>query len=574
MPKAKNILFVMYDQLRWDYLSCAGHPHLQTPHFDWVASRGVQFSRCYVQSPICGSSRMSTYTGRYVSSHGASWNGVPLKVGEQTMGDHLRDVGMDCVLIGKTHMRADTEGMKRLGIAPHGIIGARVSECGFDMGLRDDGMSVHGPDGSYDDNESAYNKFLKSKGYSADNPWHDNANAGVDENLNVKSGFELINSSMPANVREEDSETPWLTGQMIEWLEQRYDKNSESSDTPWCVHLSFIKPHWPYIVPAPYHSMYTQDQVIPVVQGDGEYSDAHPVLKAFQNGAVGTTAASEEARKKYIPAYMGLVKQCDDQLGRLLDYLRDSGRLDDTIVVLTSDHGDYLGDHYLGEKGLWHDCSVKVPLIIMDPDEAADATRGTCCDELVEAIDLLPTFVDVQAGDGEAATRSHVLEGHSLLPLLRQNPGKKQSNTSSVWRDHAISEYDFSMVPIREVLGLTVDECRWYVIVDEQWKCVFFTGNFRPALYDLKNDPDELHDLGGSEEAKHIEVMQKMRERHHQWLTRVCQRASLSDEKIKGMTGKSARRGVVLGIYEANKEQEPLFEKYRGKVDKDFTTAD
>ena len=164
MPKAKNILFVMYDQLRWDYLSCAGHPHLQTPHFDWVASRGVQFSRCYVQSPICGSSRMSTYTGRYVSSHGASWNGVPLKVGEQTMGDHLRDVGMDCVLIGKTHMRADHEGMKRLGIAPHGIIGARVSECGFDMGLRDDGMSVHGPDGSYDDNESAYNKFLKSKG--------------------------------------------------------------------------------------------------------------------------------------------------------------------------------------------------------------------------------------------------------------------------------------------------------------------------------------------------------------------------------------------------------------------------
>ena len=327
------------------------------------------------------------------------------------------------------------------------------------MGLRDDGMSVHGPDGSYDDSDSTYNKYLHSKGYKGENPWHDYANSGVDEQLNIKSGFEMVNASMPANVREEDSETTWLTSEMINWLDQRYSSNrsdgSDASDTPWCVHLSFIKPHWPYIVPAPYHSMYTQDQVLPVVQGKREYSAAHPVLKAFQNGVVGSTAASEQARKKYIPAYMGLVKQCDDQLGRLLDYLRDSGRLDDTLLVLTSDHGDYLGDHYLGEKGLWHDCSVKVPLIIMDPDESADATRGTHSSEMVEAIDLLPTFLDVQAGDGEAAKRRHVLEGHSLLPLLRQVSVEKSSDSSSTWRDHAISEYDFSMVPIRDVLGLT-----------------------------------------------------------------------------------------------------------------------
>ena len=123
MTRQKNILFIMFDQLRFDYLSCAGHPHLHTPNIDWLASRGVRFERCYVQSPVCGASRMSFYTGRYISSHGAAWNGMPLKVGELTLGDHLREAGMDALLVGKTHMKADVAGMKRLGLAPDSIIG-------------------------------------------------------------------------------------------------------------------------------------------------------------------------------------------------------------------------------------------------------------------------------------------------------------------------------------------------------------------------------------------------------------------------------------------------------------------
>ena len=110
MSAAPNILFIMYDQLRFDYLSCAGHKTLHTPNFDRVAARGVQFSNAYVQSPVCGASRMSTYTGRYVSSHGAGWNKFPIRVGELTMGDHLRKLGMECWLLGKTHMEADAEG--------------------------------------------------------------------------------------------------------------------------------------------------------------------------------------------------------------------------------------------------------------------------------------------------------------------------------------------------------------------------------------------------------------------------------------------------------------------------------
>ena len=136
--------------------SCAGIispalviPRSRRPNIDKLAKRGVRFTRAYVQSPICGPSRMSFYTGRYMNSHGSNWNGIPLKVGELTMGDYYRALGVRTALVGKTHMTADIEGMKRLGVDPKSIIGVRVSECGFDPYERDDGLHGSGPDGGY-----------------------------------------------------------------------------------------------------------------------------------------------------------------------------------------------------------------------------------------------------------------------------------------------------------------------------------------------------------------------------------------------------------------------------------------
>ena len=334
VSKPKNILFIMFDQLRWDYLSCYGHPHLETPHLDRLASRGVRFTRAYIQSPICGSSRMSTYTGRYVHSHGASWNGIPLKVGEKTMGDHLREAGMGCWLVGKTHMRADAEGMARLGLEPDSLIGARVAECGFDVFERDDGMRPEGPDGFYDEGGALrYNEYLKDKGYEGDNPWHDYANAGIDEDGNVLSGWFLKYSREEANIAEEDSETPYMTRRGMDFIRQ--------ADEPWLCHLSYIKPHWPYIVPAPYHDMYGRQHVKRVVRTEAEYENAHPVLKGMMTNPVGEAFSRQEVRDAVIPAYMGLIKQCDDQMGVLFDWLEETGRMSETMIVVTSDHGDF-----------------------------------------------------------------------------------------------------------------------------------------------------------------------------------------------------------------------------------------
>ena len=112
MPRSpRNILFIMADQLRTGYLGCEGHPKLATPNIDALAARGVRFSNAYVQSPVCGPSRMCFYTGRYISSHGATWNNVPLSVGELTLGDYLRPLGRDVLLVGKSHVTADVAAM-------------------------------------------------------------------------------------------------------------------------------------------------------------------------------------------------------------------------------------------------------------------------------------------------------------------------------------------------------------------------------------------------------------------------------------------------------------------------------
>ena len=135
---------------------------------------------------------------------------------------------------------------------------------------------------------------------------------------------------------------------------------------------------------------------------------------------VSRTFAREEVREEVIPVYMGLIKQIDDQLGRLFRFMEERGLLETTLIVFTSDHGDYLGDHWLGEKDLFHEPSVKVPLIVYDPSREADAARGTVCDELVEAIDLIPTFLEALGAD--PAEQSHRLEGRSLIPFLRGAP--------------------------------------------------------------------------------------------------------------------------------------------------------
>ena len=542
MKPKKNILFIMYDQLRFDYLSYAGHKTLKTPNFDRVSTLGVNFTNAYVQSPVCGASRMSTYTGRYVSSHGASWNKFPLRVGEITLGDHLRKLGMDCWLLGKTHMEADEEGMERLGIEKDSLIGVRQAECGFDPWVRDDGLYGSGPSGDYGENDGPYNRYLKSKGYDGENPWADYANAGISDKQ-IASGWMFRNADKAANIKEEDSETPWLTQKTIEFVDQ--------AEGPWMAHVSYIKPHWPYIVPAPYHNMFGANHVPGALRHEIERQDPHPVYGAYMGNKIASAFQREEVREKVIPAYMGLIKQCDDQLGRLLDHLENTGRMADTMIVLTSDHGDYLGDHWLGEKDLFHDVSVKVPLILYHPDSEFDISRGTICDALVEQIDLAPTFVEIAGGE----IPIHILEGKSLVPLLR---GERPES----WREFVISEYDYSITPMRKVLNLETWQSRLFMVFDGRYKLMHSAGKHRPMLFDLLEDPSELNDIGDREE--YNQVIRGLYKQLSEWSIRMAQRVTMSEKDIIKKTGGALKYGILVGVHKESDLSPEVTARYTG----------
>ncbi len=523
---AKNILWIMCDQLRFDYLGCAGHPTLHTPNIDALAARGVRFTRAYVQSPVCGPSRMSFYTGRYMRSHGANWNGFPLRVGEPTLGTHLAPLGVRTVLVGKTHMAADAEGLARLGIDPNSSLGIRESQCGFEPFERDDGLfPARGKRGM-----PAYNEYLRALGYDGESPWEDWANAAQGPNGEVLNGWLLDHSDKPARIPEEHSETPYMTRRAMAFIDQ-----AAADGRNWCLHLSYIKPHWPYIAPAPYHALYRQTDVIQALRHETERADPHPVYRAYMEHRVSRSFADPAVRARVIPAYMGLIRQIDDQLGHLFRFLDERGLTDHTMIVFTSDHGDYLGDHWLGEKDLFHEAAVKIPLIIADPSPQADATRGTVCDALVEAIDLAPSFVEWFGG----VPPSHVIEGRSLLPWLHGAPPER-------WREYVFSEYDYSMQDARLTLGQKIEDCRLFMVFDGRWKYIHATG-FRPMLFDLATDPSEFHDLGA--DPAHAEERARLHDALFRWSLRDHNRITMPDAKIARYAGGAqAAGGILIGF--------------------------
>ncbi|WP_020680031.1 alkaline phosphatase family protein [Marinobacterium rhizophilum] len=524
MTKPRNILFIMADQLRADYLGCNGHPTIRTPNIDNLAARGVNFTRAYCQAPVCGPSRMSFYTGRYAFTHGASYNNVPLRISELTIGDFLRPQGYRVAVVGKTHMKEDTEGMQRLGIDPQSSRGVLLSQCGFEPFERDDGLH---PDQSANP-DLPYNLYLREQGYDSPNPWHDFANSVEGPDGEVLSGWKMRHCNRPARVREEHSETAYTTDRAIDFIH-------ETGDQPWCLHLSYIKPHWPYIAPSPYHDMYSEADILPAKRSEAELDQPHPVIEAFMQHDESRNFRRDEVRERVIPAYMGLISQLDHHIGRLMDFLEARGQLDNTLIVLTADHGDYLGDHWLGEKELFHEPSVRIPLIVVEPDRCADATRGSRSHRLVESIDLVPTFLEVAGGQ----PAPHILEGRSLMPLVT-------GETISHWREYAFSEADYAWRHARKHLNLAPDETRVFMVTNERWKYVHYE-HFQPQLFDLQNDPSELHDLGSDPAFR--DTRRQMADALGRWLRTRRLRTTISDDDVATRTGTAHDRGYLFGVW-------------------------
>jgi arylsulfatase A-like enzyme len=235
---------------------------------------------------------------------------------------------------------------------------------------------------------------------------------------------------------------------------------------------------------------------------------------------------------------MGLIAQIDDQIGALMRFLEERGLTETTMIVFTSDHGDYLGDHWMGEKDLFHEQSAKIPLIVVDPAGEADATRGSVNDALTEAIDLAPTFIEFFGGKPP----DHILEGRSLMRLLR---GGKPAD----WRRHVFSEYDYAMQDVRLMLDQPIERCRLFMVFDGRWKYIHASG-FRPMLYDLQTDPQEFDDRGADPAC--ADVIARLQAALFDWALHPKGHITVSNERIAAYADNQlqVKGGILIGIWD------------------------
>lgn len=507
MSKIKNVLFIMTDQMRADCLGSEDHPVVRTPNLDWLASRGVRFDRAYVQTAVCAPSRMCFYTGRYTHAHRSYWNEMPLPADETTLAQCVREAGIRAALCGKTHHTPDEAFLRKLNPASLSQDDGLLRFAGFEPWEVNDFWG------------EGWIEHLRSRNYEL--PFENLPLAPFvvhTPNGEWLNGWRFEAAAHPTVVQEEDSDTAFMTRRAMEFVDN-------AGDEPWLLHLSYLKPHWPNVAPDPYHSMYDPASVPVPVRDPEEIHNGHPLLAPFREERRSIPLDREEVWRQMRATYYGLITQIDDHLGKLFEFLEQRGRLDDTLIIFTSDHGEYMGDHWLFEKELFYEQAVRVPLIVYDPSAEADPTRGSLDSRFVESIDILPTCLDAFN-----LRVPRYVQGRSILPLVR-------AEGVHDWRDAVFGDWDFRFYQASEKLALTPEQCRAWMVRDERFKYVHFNG--LPAmLFDLQHDPDELNNLAADEHYKELVQHYQLRLLEWRQSTEDNSRGALLEEE-QGRTGVS-----------------------------------
>lgn len=467
VPAGQNVLFITLDQWRGDCLSALGHPVVETPTLDALAARGVSFANHWANAAPCGPSRACLYTGTYQHRNRSILNGTPLDSRFTNVALLARDAGYDPVLFGYTDTSVDPRTVEaddpRLfsyeGILP-----------GFRAVVED----------PWEKGSPAWGRWLAAQGFDVPADPHDHrplqGYPGADDHPPTWA---------PACFPAELSQTTFVREAVIEWLEQH-------AEEPFFVHASFIRPHPPRRNPVGYHDLYDADAVGAFTGCATPHEEAriHPLgAAAMQMPEVGAPR-DERERRQVRATYYGAQREVDDALAPLFAYLERSGLAGSTLVVLTSDHGEMGGDHWLLEKlGFW-DESYRVPLIVVDPRREADAGRGRVVEAVTESVDVVPTICDFMGVEVPLQ-----MDGWPLTPFLRGEP------VPDHWRETAHFEWSFSdpadLVPERS-FGVPMSHCSLAVSRGARHKYVQFATDahlFPPLLFDLIDDPEQTHNL-------------------------------------------------------------------------------
>ena len=438
MAKQPNVLWICTDQQRYDTIGALGNAHAQTPVLDRFVGEGVCFENAFCQSPVCAPSRASFLTGRYPRTTGCRQNGQTIPKDEVLVSKLFHDAGYRCGLAGKLHLASCSDG--------------KVEER-TDDGY-DDFFWSHHPQPDWEEN--AYTQWLAEKGKTWDEL------LGDDVSPFVKRG-------PPAEYHQ----TTWCAEKTIEFIRENEGK-------PWFFSFNCFDPHHPFDPPADYLERFpVGDMPLPSVHPNEEHRQttfqkldrewAHNQPGEFETGAM-----TDDDRRQVYAAYMAMVSLIDEQVGRILEALEETGQDRDTLVVFMSDHGEMLGDHGIYFKGPhFYDCQMRVPLVVRWP--AGGIQSGRRIEGMVELVDLAPTLLD--AAGMEVPGR---MQGKSLLPML-----KGEEETGYV-HEQVFAEY---------YNAWTHGDAYGTMLRTSGEKIVVYHGTDQGEFYDLENDPDEFFNL-------------------------------------------------------------------------------
>jgi arylsulfatase A-like enzyme len=505
MARRPNLLLITCDQWRGECLSAAGHPVVKTPNADALAAEGVLFRRHYAGAAPCAPARACLYTGLYQMTNRVCRNGTPLDARHGNIALFARRLGYAPTLFGYSDSAPDP---RRFSPRDPVLTTYEGVLPGFTARQL---LPEH---------QRPWLSWLAARGVDA--------KAGFPWIHRPVGGREGVTNAPPVYSKDE-TPAAFIAGEFIRWLGEQ--------DTGWFAHLSFISPHPPFVVPAPYNAMYdpadgpgfrraatreAERRIHPAIGLDFEIQNK----QKFVVGQEGQVVDWDEAAFRQIRAlYYGMISEVDAQLGRVFSSLRDRGEWDDTLVILTSDHAEMMGDHFMLGKGGFFDGSYHIPLIIRDP--ARKGASGRKVELFTEAVDIVPTVLDLLGGQIPAH-----LDGRSLVPFL-------QGEGPTGWRDAAHWEFDFRSISAGTAerhFGIASRQCNLAVVRTEHFKYVHFGGSLPPVLFDLANDPAETVNLDADPAFQSIRV--EMAERLLSWRAEhLDQSLALSELTDDGVAG-------------------------------------
>lgn len=454
MKNKPNILFIMTDQHRRDAMGCAGHSTLKTPNLDRLAAEGTWMDRAYCTTPLCVPSRTTIFTGRRASTHGTYGNKVVLGAGHFPITETLRKEGYQLALCGKNHAFTESYVQTWEFVELYDLRGKEMHAF----------CSLPGED------EMAVRKWRESCVPAFEAPVH-----------------------QPQPGPMEADPTHRVTNHALRFLEQR-DRTQ-----PFFLHLSYESPHFPYVVPEPYYSMYNPAAMPGPGTGAPDFPGQPRRLRAQYYG-LGLDRMNADDVRRVQATYLAMIRFVDDEIGRVYAALEKQGILDDTIIVFLSDHGDFWGHRGLiGKTNALYEDLLRVPLIWRIPG----VTGGHPSSALVDHTDLVPTLCELIGLEAsrpvDGRSYSKLLEGgngvHRREICAENSLGAAATPASGI--EHQIRNREIALKERGEgwfmdcLGGMTKS-----LLSEDGWKLIMNEGDLT-ELYDLNSDPGESRNVSG-----------------------------------------------------------------------------